>query len=69
MCDDNSEYYKAYEKRYKQVYEKDMLWFCKDRTLEVHEVIIDRKISKEDKILEIGCGEGRFIYLTMVIMF
>lgn len=64
MCNDNSEYYKAYEKRYKQVYEKDMLWSSKDRTLEVHEVIIDRKISKKDKILEIGCGEGRdAIYL------
>lgn len=64
MCNNNGEYYKAYEKRYKQVYEKNMLWSCKDRTLEVHEVIIDRKISKEDKILEIGCGEGRdAIYL------
>ena len=53
------DYYKAYEKRYSQVYEKDMLWSCRDATPEVLNFVIDYKISRNDKILDLGCGEGR----------
>ena len=35
----NKDYYKAYEKRYSQVYENNMLWSSRDRTLEVKEII------------------------------
>lgn len=55
----NNEYYKAYDKRYGQVYKKDMLWSSKSPTSEVIEFIEEFKINKNDKILELGCGEGR----------
>ena len=58
------EYYKAYDKRYKQVHEKDVLWASFIPTLEVMDVIEKHGINKSSKILEIGCGEGRdSIYL------
>ena len=54
-----SDYYKAYEKRYKQVYEKNMMWSSSDFTPDVIKVINEFNISKNDKILDLGCGEGR----------
>lgn len=60
----NFDYYKAYDKRYKQVYEKNMLWSSKKHTSEVYEYIISNNINKNAKILDLGCGEGRdAIYL------
>lgn len=57
-------YYKAYEKRYSQVYEKDMLWSSQENTPEVLKCIKNYKISKMARILDLGCGEGRdAIYL------
>lgn len=56
---EEKEYYKAYDKRYKQVYEKDMLWSSKKHTKEVYDFITDNNIKTTDKILELGCGEGR----------
>lgn len=53
------DYYKAYDKRYKQVYENNMLWSSMEQTKEVYNFIIDNNIKKTDKILELGCGEGR----------
>ncbi len=53
------DYYKAYEKRYKQVYENDYLWSSKNPSPDVIETILNNKISNKEKILEIGCGEGR----------
>ena len=53
------EYYKAYDKRYKQVYENDMLWSSKKPTKEVYDFITDNNIKTTNKILELGCGEGR----------
>ena len=59
-----NEYYKAYDQRYKQVYEKNMLWATRKNTKEVIDVIKKYKITKNDKILDLGCGEGRdAIYL------
>ncbi len=55
----DEEYYKAYDIRYKQVYESNCLWSSKDSSPDVLNIINSKKISKEDKILEIGCGEGR----------
>lgn len=54
-----NEYYKAYDQRYKQVHEKNMLWATTKNTKEVIYVIEKYKISKRDKILDLGCGEGR----------
>lgn len=54
-----NEYYKAYDKRYKQVHEKNMLWATIKNTKEVIAAIKKYKISKHDKILDLGCGEGR----------
>ena len=51
-------YYKAYEKRYKQVYEKNMMWSSNSFTPEVMDIIKEFNISKDDKILDLGCGEG-----------
>lgn len=65
---DNNEYvkdyYKAYEKRYKQDYKENMLWSSKLFTPDVINFIDDYKANKQDRILDLGCGEGRnAIYL------
>ena len=60
-CDD---YYKAYDLRYKQVHQKALLWELTQNTPLVEETIAKYQISKTDKILDLGCGEGRdAIYL------
>ena len=59
-----SDYYKAYEKRYQQVYQKNMMWSTNKRTPEVYEIIKKLKLNNSDKILDLRCGEGRdAIYL------
>ena len=61
---DYKDYYKAYEKRYKQVYKENMLWSSTLSTPDVINFINDYKINKQDRILDLGCGEGRdAIYL------
>ena len=52
-------YYKAYDKRYKQVHEKNLSWSSDNNTKLIYEIIKRYKIYKYDSILEIGCGEGR----------
>lgn len=52
-------YYKAYEKRYQQVYNNNYLWSSRKPTDEVITTIKNENIKKDAKILEIGCGEGR----------
>lgn len=55
----NDDYYKAYEKRYQQVYKHNYLWSSKDPTPDVIETMLKEKIQSNAKILELGCGEGR----------
>lgn len=59
-----NDYYKAYDKRYKQTYENNILQETSKITNEVIDTIKKYKISKKSNILELGCGEGRdAIYL------
>lgn len=55
----NKDYYKAYDKRYKQVYKNNMLWETNKPTYLVLETVNKYNINKNDKILDLGCGEGR----------
>ena len=58
------DYYKAYDRRYAQVYEKDMLWSSLEYTPDVIDFIESNNVDLDDKILDLGCGEGRdSIYL------
>lgn len=59
-----NDYYKAYDKRYRQTYENNSLWEILERTKEVIDTLKKYKITKNSNILELGCGEGRdAIYL------
>lgn len=53
------EYYKAYEKRYKQLHENNLSWETDVKTNIIEDTIIKYNIDKTASILEIGCGEGR----------
>ena len=55
----NKNYYKAYEERYKETYKNNMLWETNEPTNLVLEIIKKYKIDFKDKILDLGCGEGR----------
>ena len=58
------DYYKAYEKRYSQVHQTGQLWEMHKSSREVIDTINEYNITKDDKILDLGCGEGRdAIYL------
>lgn len=59
-----NDYYKAYDKRYRQTYENNSLWEIPEGTKEVIDTLKKYKITKNSNILELGCGEGRdAIYL------
>ena len=59
-----NDYYKAYDKRYRQTYENNSLWEISERTKELIDTLKKCKITKNSNILELGCGEGRdAIYL------
>ena len=52
-------YYEAYEERYKTIHKKGFSWSSDIATPIVLETIKKYKINQSEKILEIGCGEGR----------
>ena len=61
---DEFNYYMAYEKRYCQVYNKKMMWSSKQPTPDVMDFFKKYNISKNNRVLDLGCGEGRdAIYL------
>ena len=51
-------YYEAYDKRYKQVHSKGLSWTTNNNTKLIEQTIKKYHLEKE-KMLEIGCGEGR----------
>ena len=58
------EYYEAYEDRYQDVYKKNILWETQEPSKDIVNIIKEYGITKDDNILELGCGEGRdAIYL------
>lgn len=56
---DKRAYYKAYDDRYRQVHAQKLQWFSGEPSRIVAEVIREFALTKDAKILEIGCGEGR----------
>ncbi len=52
-------YYEAYDDRYCQIHELNLQWFDNTSSPIVAETIAAYGITKHQKILEIGCGEGR----------
>lgn len=52
-------YYEAYEDRYRQVHEQNLQWSSEEPSPIVEETIRAFSLSKQSKLLEIGCGEGR----------
>ena len=52
-------YYEAYEERYHQVHSRDLNWFMEKPSEIVGDVLRRYGIGKEEKLLELGCGEGR----------
>lgn len=52
-------YYEAYEERYKTAHENGVSWSSDRYTPAVMETMRKYGIGKEQRILEIGCGEGR----------
>jgi len=53
------EYYEAYDDRYRQVHGEALRWFSDVSSPILSQVITQYGVSKEMRILEIGCGEGR----------
>ena len=52
-------YYQVYDKRYQQVHAHNISWYSDNPTPMVLETINDYRLNQWDKMLEIGCGEGR----------
>ena len=52
-------YYEAYNERYKAIHKKGLSWSSDISTPIVLETIKKLNLSKEEPLLEIGCGEGR----------
>lgn len=60
----NSDYYKAYEDRYRKVHEQGKLWEYDIPSPVVLDFLISNNVKKESKILDLWCWEGRdAIYL------
>ena len=52
-------YYEAYDARYRQTHEAGLEWFTQDASRIVAQTIEKYGVTKESRMLEIGCGEGR----------
>lgn len=52
-------YYEAYDDRYRQIHAQNLRWFSDEASSIVQEVLRRYGIGSENRILEIGCGEGR----------
>ena len=52
-------YYEAYDDRYRQIHSQNLKWFDESPSAIVLETIHGFGITKENKLLELGCGEGR----------
>lgn len=52
-------YYHAYDDRYRQVHEQNLQWSHENPSQIVAEAIATFAISRQHRLLEIGCGEGR----------
>ena len=52
-------YYEAYEDRYKTIHQKGYSWSSDKPTPIVLKTIKKFDVKQKDKILELGCGEGR----------
>lgn len=52
-------YYEAYDDRYRQIHGQNLQWFFEDPSPIVAETIREFSLSPRNKLLELGCGEGR----------
>ena len=52
-------YYKAYDQRYRQVHDRDLQWSSDVPSPIVSQVMEEFSVASGNRILEIGCGEGR----------
>ena len=52
-------YYEAYDDRYRQIHAENLQWFMDGPSPIVSEIIAQFGIDPTERILEIGCGEGR----------
>ncbi len=59
MRKDKRNYYEAYDDRYRTAHEKGVSWSSDQSTPIVIKIIRKYRIGHDDKLLEIGCGEGR----------
>ena len=55
-------YYEAYDDRYRQIHSQKLQWFFDNPTPIVRETINEFDITRDHKLLELGCGEGRDAY-------
>ena len=59
-------YYEAYDDRYRQVHRQELQWFHDLPSPIVKKTIDAYGISKQHKLLELGCGEGRDAFPLLV---
>ena len=52
-------YYEAYDDRYRQVHRENLHWFDDNPSKIVLETMEKFSVTKQHRILEVGCGEGR----------
>lgn len=62
---DDRKYYYAYDDRYQQIHGQNLQWFFDTPSPIVMETIRDFSVAPEQKLLEIGCGEGRDAFLLL----